>query len=229
MAQALAADVQLPRLPQASAHEHALVAVPKQIVDGDGAADIGVGAEADALELQMTVGHIVQHGVRQPEVRNPVAQHAPDLVPAVENGDAVAVPGQDDRDGQPGRAGPDDGGLAAVGGSGTLHHLVGVGGGNIALDHGKVHGRILDAPHAMPLALVFMVAYQGADRGQGIVFKQHPPRLVQPARLQQPDHLRDIGMNRAPLLTPGLFALQAAVRFFHHMQGHLTSSVRFRV
>ena len=224
MAQAFAPDVQLPRLPQARADEHALVAVAEQVVNGDGAADVGVGAEADALQLQVAVGHIVQHGIGQAEVRDAVAHHAADLVPAVKDGDAVAVPGQDNGHGQARRARANDGGLAAVGRSGALYHLVGVGGGDVAFDDRKVHRRFLDAAHAVALALVFMVAHQGADRSERVVFKQHPARLVQLAFLEQPDDLRDIGMNGAALLAAGLFALQTAVGFFHHMQGHILIS-----
>ena len=62
----------------------------------------------------MAVSNIVQHGIRQAEIRNPIAQNAADLVTAVENGDGIAVAGKDDGDGQPGGSCADDGDPASV-------------------------------------------------------------------------------------------------------------------
>ena len=220
MAQALAPDVQLPRLPESCAHEHALVSVPEQVIDGDGAADVGVGSELDALQLQMAVGQVIQHGVRQAEVRNPVPQHAAHLVTAVKDRHLIAVACQNDGDRDARRPCADHGSLSPVGRSRSLHHLVCIGGGDVALDHREVHRHVLDAPHAVPFALLLMVAHQRTDRGEGIVFKEHPARIIEPALPQQPDDLGNVGLDGAALPAPWIFALKTAVRFFHHMKSH---------
>ena len=44
----------------------------------------------------MAVLEIVQHGLRQAEIRNTVAQHAANLILAFKNGHLIAVPRQDD-------------------------------------------------------------------------------------------------------------------------------------
>ena len=220
MTQAFPPDVQLPGLPETGADKDALEAVTEEIVNGDGAADIGVGAELNALQLQMAVGQIVQDGIRQAEIRDAIAEDAADLVPAVKDRDLIAVAGKDDGNGDPRGPGSDDGGLSPVGGLGALNHLIGVGGGDIAFNDGEMNRSFLDAADAMALALVFMIADQGADRGQGIVLKEHPARVVEAAGLQEADHLGNIGMNRAAFLAAGLLAAQAAVGFFHHMQRH---------
>ena len=98
---------------------------------------------------------------------------------ALKDRDVVAVACQNDRNGQARRAGADDGSLFAVGRRGTLGHLAGVGGRDVVLDDREMHRRTLDAAHAVPLALVLVVADQRADGGQGVVFKQHTARFVQ--------------------------------------------------
>ena len=73
----------------------------------------------------------------------------------------------------------------------------------------------------MTLALVLMVADQRADRGQGVIFKQHTAGLVQLVVLQQTDNLGDVGVNRAALLAAGHLAAKAVVRFVHYVQRHV--------
>ena len=222
VAKALALDVHGVCLPQTCTDEHALVAVAEQIVDGDGPADGGVGAHLDVLQLQMTVLEIIQHAVRQAVVGDAVAHHAADLIPGVKDGHIVAPARQQHSNGQACRAGTHHSGLYAVFGGRACGHLVGVGGGDIVLDDGKVHRVMAGHPvaDAVALALVLVVADQRADRGQGVVFEQHPACGIQLVCLEQTDDLRDIGVDGAALLTHRLFAAEAAVGFVQNMKCH---------
>ena len=83
--------------------------------------------------------------------------------------------------------------------------------------------RTLDALHTVALALVLVVAHQRADGGQGVVFKQHPARVVQPVLFQQADDLGNIGVDGAALLAAGLFASKAMIGFVHYVQCHVSS------
>ena len=89
------------------------------------------------------------------------------------------------------------------------------------LDGGKVHRRALAAQHAVALALVLVVAHKAAHRGEGVVFKQHPARLVEVAVQHQADHLRDGRMDGAALLALRHFAVEAALRLVQHVIGHV--------
>ena len=217
MAQGLALDVQGLRTPETGADEDALVAVAEQVIQADRAADGGVGAKLDALELQVAVGDVVKHGVGKAKVRDAVAHDAADLVLAVKDRDIVTVAVQDDGDGDARGAGADDGDLAPVGGGGAGLHLVCIGGGDVVFDDGEMHRHILDTADAVPLALLFVIADDGADGGERIVLKEHPARVVQLAVLQKPDDLRDVGMDRAALAASRLLAAQTAVGFLHDM------------
>ena len=221
IAEALALDVQRVGTPHAGADEDSLVAIAEQILDLERLANIGVGADLDALQAQMAVLKIVQHRLGQTELGDAVAQHAADLVVALKDRDIVPIARQNDRDGQTRRAGADDGSLFAVGRRRALRHLTGIGRGNIIFNDREVDRRALDAAHTMPLTLLLMVAGQRADGGQGVVFKQHTTGLVQLVVLQQTDDLRDIGVDGAPLLTAGHLAAKAVVRFVHYMQRHV--------
>lgn len=105
-------------LPQTSADKDALIAVPEEVVDGDGLADGGIGADVDALQLEVAVLEVVQHAVGQAVVGNAVPHDAADLVAGVEEGDIVTPACQQDGDGQARRAGADDSSLHAVLGAG---------------------------------------------------------------------------------------------------------------
>lgn len=83
-----------------------------------------------------------------------------------------------------------------------------------------MHGRSLFAQHTVALALVFMVAHQAAHSGEGVIFKQGAPCLVQPALLQHRDDLRDGRMDGAPFLALGRLTVQTAVGFVQHMDRH---------
>src|SRR5699024_10789554 len=219
VAQAFALNVHGVGVPQARADEDALVAVPEQVVDGQGAADLGVGAHLDPLQLQVAVLEVVQHAVGQAVVGDAVPHDAAGLVPGLEDGDVVAPAGQQHRDGQARRARPDDGRPHPVFGGGARHHLVGVGGGDVVFDHRKVDRVVAGHPvaDAVALALLFVVADQAAHGGQGVIFKQHPAGLVHLAGFQQADGLGDIGVDGAALLAHGLFAAKAAVGFVQNV------------
>ena len=228
VAKAFALDVQRVGPPYAGADEDCLVAVAEQILDLERLAHIGVGAHLDALQAQMTVLKIVQHRLWQAEFRDAVAQHAADFIMAFKNRDIVAIAGQNDGNRQTRRAGADNRGLFAVGRSRALHHLAGVGGGNVVLNNREMHRRALDAADAVTLALVLVVADQRTDRGQGVILKQHTARLVQLVVFQQTDNLGDVGVNRAALLAAGHLAAKAVVRFVHYVQRHVLLLISYR-
>ena len=144
------------------------------------------------------------------------------FIAGIKDGHIVAPACQQHRNGQARRARADDGGFHPVPGGGAGRHLVGIGGGDIILDDGKVHGVVAGHPvaDAVALALVLVVADQAADGGQGVVFKQHPAGVVQLVVFQQPDHLGDIGVDGAALLTHRLFAAEAAVGFVQNVKRH---------
>ena len=167
----------------------------------------------------MAVLEIVQHAVGQAVVGDAVPHHAADLIPGIEDGDIIAPARQQHSNGQAGRACTHHGGLHAVLGGGALGHLVGIGGGDIVLDDGKVDRIVAGHPvaDAVALALVLVVADQRADRGQGVVLKQHPACGIQLVCLEQTDDLGDVGVDGTALLTHGLFAAEAAVGFVQNV------------
>ena len=225
VAQRLALDVHGVGLPEARADKDALVAVPEEVVDGDGLADGGIGADVDALQLEVAVLEVVQHAVGQAVVGDAVPHDAADLVAGVEDGDIVTPACQQDGDGQARRPRADDSGLHAVPGGGAGSHLVGVGGGDVVLDDGEVDGVVAGHPvaDAVALALVLVVADQRADRGQGVVLKQHPACGIQLVCLEQTDDLGDVGVDGAALLAHRLFAAEAAVGFVQNVKCHDSS------
>ena len=220
VAQRLALDVQGVRLPYARAQEDGLVTVLEHVLDGDRAADRRVRAHLDVLEHEVVVLKVVQHRLGQAEIRDAVAQHAADLVLALEDRDLVALACQDDRDGQARRAGADDRHADAVAGRRALVHLAGIGAGDVILDGGEVHRSALAAQHAVPFALILVVAHQRADRGQRVVFKEGPAGLVQLAVQHHPDDLGNRRVDRAALLAHGHLAVETAPRLFENMNSH---------
>ena len=145
----------------------------------------------------MTILEIVQHTVRQAVVGDAVPHHAADLIPGVKDGHIVAPACQQHRDGQACRAGAHHSGLHAVFRGRACGHLVGVGGGDIVLDDGKVHRVVAGHPvaHAVALALVLVVAHQTAHGGERVVFKQHLACGVHLVCLEQTDDLGDVGVD----------------------------------
>ena len=228
MPQAFSLDVKGAGLPKAGTDEHALVSVPEEVVNGDRSSDGGVWPELNTLQLQMTVGEIVQNRVRQTEIRDTVAHDTADFILAVKYRDAVTIAGENYSDGEAGRTRSDDGNLPPVEWLRTFYHLVGIGGGDIVFNHRKMNRDIFNSADAVTFTLLFVVAYERADRSKRVVFKEHPTGIVQLSGFQQTDHFRDVGMNRAALLAAGLFTAKAAVGFLHYMQCH-NDFLRLRV
>ena len=73
-----------------------------------GLADGGIGADMDALQLEVAVLEVVQHAVGQAVVGDAVPHDAADLVAGVEDGDIVTPACQQDGDGQARRPRADD-------------------------------------------------------------------------------------------------------------------------
>ena len=86
-----------------------------------------------------------------------------------------------------------------------------------------MHRHILDAADTVPLALLFVVADDGAYSGKGVILEEHPPRFVQLSGLQQPNDLWDVGVNRTAFPASRIFTAETAVGFFHDMQCHILS------
>ena len=214
-------------LPQTGTDEHALVAVAEQIIDGDGLADGGVGPHLDALQLQMAVLEIVQHAVRQAIVGDAVAHDAANFIAGIKDGHIVAPACQQHRNGQARRAGANDCRLHAVFGGRAGGHFVGVGRGNVVFNNGEVHRVVAWHPvaHAVALALVLVVAHQRTNGGQRVILKQHSASFVHLVCLEQPNDLRDVGVDGAALLAQRLFAAQAAVGFVQNVKCHEVSSL----
>jgi hypothetical protein len=179
-----------------------------------------LGRHFYVFQPEVAVFEIIEHGLGQAKFRYAVTQHAADFFVRLEDGHVVAVALEYHRDGEARGPRADDGGAHAVWCGGALRHLACVGGGNVILDHREMHRRAPHALHAVPLALVFVVAHQAAHGRQRIVFEQHPPRLVQPARLQQADgagYIRMVWIGQ-PRLAEGIFAVEAVIGLVHHMQ-----------
>ena len=70
-----------------------------------------------------------------------------------------------------------------------------------------MNGGAFLAQHAMPRALLLVVADQGANCGQGIVLKENLPCLGEFILFEQLDYLGDWRVDGAALLTHGLFAV----------------------
>src|SRR5699024_8571243 len=206
VAQALAGDAQFLGPPDAGADEDGLVAVPLQIVDGQGLADGCVGPDLDAQLFQLGLVP-VQDLLGQPEFGDAVAQHAADLLPAFKKGDAVALLRQPHRDGEARRPRADDGHPLPLGRLRLELHPIQVGVRNVIFDAGDVYRRALDALDAMPLALLFVVADQRTDHRQGVVAEKHLPRFLQPVLPEQADHVRDGRLDGTACAAAGIFAL----------------------
>ena len=115
---------------RAGAEEHGLKAfLGEQLVDGDRAADDGVGHDLNAHLFER--GDFARHDrLGQTELGDTVHQHAAGLVEQLVHGDFIAHAGEVARAGQTGRAGTDDGDTVAVG-NGLLDLRVGVGVGGV--------------------------------------------------------------------------------------------------
>ena len=98
--------------------------------------------------------------MRQTELRDTVAHDAADLITALEDGDLIALAGEQDRDGDAGWTCTDDRCLHAV----RLRHLyldsLEAGIGNIVFDRRNMNRGALDATNTVTLALLAMITYE---------------------------------------------------------------------
>ena len=108
ISECFALDVEGIRLPDAGADEDCLVTVAKEVIDADCTADVGIRAEFNAFEINVTVLKIFEDSLWQTEFRDTVAEDTADLVLALKDCDIVAVAGEDDCDCQTRRTGTDD-------------------------------------------------------------------------------------------------------------------------
>ena len=207
----LARDQQTPGTPCTGTHEDRTIAVLEEVMDADRAADIKVGAEQDA-QLPQLLAVAIQNGLRQTELRNAVAHDAAQLVAALEDRHLIASLRQNHRDGNAGRSGTDDTHLHAVGGLHLQLDPLEAGIGNVLLNGGNMHRRALDAANAVTLALLLMIADQGADDGQRIVQKEHLCSIHHSLIQETLNHLGNICMNRTALTASRLLAMQTSLR-----------------
>ena len=164
---ALAGDVHKVGQTGAGADEHGLIAVLKELVDGQGLADdhVGLDVHAELLEALDLLGNDV---LGQTELGNAVDQNAAGGVQGFKDGDLIALLGQIARAGQAGGTGAADGDLVTVG-SGLDGGMVDVGVvpvGHEALQAADGNGLKLHAEVALALALGLLRADTAADGGQ---------------------------------------------------------------
>lgn len=144
--------------PGTGTDEHSLKAVLfHQFVDGNGAADNGVGLHLHAHGLQ-TVHFLLDDGLGQTELGDTVHQHAAGQMQRFKHGHVITQLCQVTGAGQAGRAGTDNGDLVAVGlGLGRgLSGMSIVPVGHKALQTADTHAVSLLAADAVHLALAFL-------------------------------------------------------------------------
>jgi hypothetical protein len=69
----------------------------------------------------------------------------------------------------------------------------------------------------MSCTLFFVIADNRADSGHGIIIKEHFTRFHQSVFFEKLDHRGNRGVNRASLLTPWVFTVEAAVCLSDYM------------
>ena len=220
MAEGLSGHAQFARLPCSGTYEDAAVTVVKEVLNACGSAQFEVGTEQNSHVAHPAVVS-VQNGLGKAELRNAVAKDSSDLLTGLKYGDLVAAAGQNDRDRNSRGACSDNADLHTVGRCAGKIEPLEAGVGNIVFDRRKVNRLALDPTDAMPFALVLMVADEGADDGQRIVFKKDLSRFHHPVLLEQADYFRNVRLNRTSQHTAaGILALQASISFINYMYGH---------
>ncbi len=194
--------------PHAGADEDAGIAVPKELLDGEGPADGGVRPDLDA-HLQHLFLIAGEHRLGEAELRDAVLHHAADLVLGLEDGDVVSRLGKADGDCHAGGTASDHRSPLSLGEVLGHLHAVQVGIRDELLDLREVHRTALAAQHAVAHALLLVVADGGADEGHGIVLEEHLPGLHQLVLLKELDHIGDRRMDGAALPAHRLLAVQA--------------------
>ena len=92
------------------------------------------------------------------------------------------------------------------------------------LDGGEANRSALFAKDAVPLALLFMAAYQRADGGEGIVLKERAACLIVFSLEVLLDDLRDGRVNGEAALALGIAAVQAPLGLKGDFVGHGTTA-----
>ena len=201
---------------RAGAEEHGLKAfLGEQLVDGDRAADDGVGHDLNAHALRAPSTSLRHDRLGQTELRDTVHQHAAGLVEQLVHGDFIAHAGEVARAGQTGRAGADDGDAVAVG-NGLLDLRVGVGVGGVpvgdeALETADADALALDAADALALALMLLRADAAADGGQAVGGGDDLVSLFKFALGDLGDELWNADVHRAAADAGMLTAVEAAL------------------
>ena len=213
--QVLARDAEKAGQTGAGAEEHGLKAfLGEQLVDGDRAADNGVGHDLDAHLLER--GDFACHDrLGQTELGDAVHQNAAGLVEQLVHGDLIAHAGEIARAGQTGRAGADDRDAVTVG-NGLLDFCVGVGVGGVpvgdeALQTADADALALDAADALALALMLLRADAAADGGQAVGGGDDLVGLFKLALGDLGDELGDTDVHRAAVDAGMLTAVEAAL------------------
>ena len=164
--------------PNAGSDEDALITVPEQILNLQGAADGGVGTDFDS-DFQQFLFVPLQNGFRQTEFRNSILKYAANFISGVKNRHTVALLGQHDGDGNARRTGADHRHLLPV--PGRTFHLnpLKASIGNIVLDAADMNRLSFSSQNTVSLALILVIADHRTYQGHGIIFKQHSRRFLQ--------------------------------------------------
>ena len=88
------------RLSETRTDEYGIVAVPEEIIDGEGASYCRMGTYLYVLELQMPVLEVIENPVGKAEGRDTVPHDASDLVAGFKDGDVISPAGKQDGNGQ---------------------------------------------------------------------------------------------------------------------------------
>ncbi len=207
----------------ARAHEDGVEPVGKEAVDGHarfGRAHEAVLHEvhAQSFDLLHLVAH---HGFRQAVLGDAVHEHAAQFGLSFENGDVESLAGQVAGHGEPGRAGTDDGHLAArlLGQQfvGEVH--VGIKLCHKAFQFAHPHGVSFLAQHAVALALLLVRAHAAADGGKVRFLVQLGHGFAHVALRELVDEFGNVVADGAAFLALRHLAVQAALGFVDGLAG----------
>ena len=211
--QVLAGDVQELGQACAGANEDGLVALLKELVDGDGLAhnDIVLDLHAQGLQILDLSSHDL---LGQTELGDAVDQHAAGLVEGLKNGYVIAHFAHVAGAGQAGRAGADHRHLVAVAGRNDGSRLVLFG--HVVIRHKALqatdgHALSPDAADAAGLALPLLGADAAADGGQRVGGGDDLIGGVKVALSDLGDEFGDTHAHRAAGAAHGFLAVQAAL------------------
>ena len=220
VAERLAVDAETLRAPCTRAHKDRLVAVAEQVVHRERAANRRVRTDVDAERVQLFAVAVNGRG-RQTEIGDAIAQHAADLLHALEHGNAVALLRELDRDHDARRTRADHGDIVPVVRFAREDELVEVGVRDVVFDARNLDGCAAPPLNAVALALRVVVADERAEDTHRIVVVEHRARLVDLAVEEKADHLRHIRLHGAALYaTERLFALEATACLVDDVNSH---------